>query len=99
MKKETIQKLTNNFENQVHKQEETEYWLAREIMPLLGYSQWRNFELVIKKAKIACENAGQGIDDHFADVSKTINMPKNATKEVDDVMLTRHACYLNMSSV
>lgn len=61
---------------------------------MLDYTQWRNFELVIKKAKTACEISGFKIPDHFADVSKTIDMPKGATKEISDIMLTRYACYL-----
>lgn len=71
-----------------------EVWYARELQTVLEYAQWRNFEAVISKAKIACEQSGNSILDHFADVSKTIEMPKNATKDIDDYMLSRYACYL-----
>ena len=61
---------------------------------LLNYTEWRNFLQVVEKAKIACENSDQYVSDHFVDVNKTINMPKGATKQIDDIMLTRYACYL-----
>ena len=68
--------------------------MARDLQKLLGYDKWGNFLNVISKAKIACENSGHQIFDHFADVGKTIAMPKGAKKEVLDTMLTRYACYL-----
>lgn len=68
--------------------------MARDIQYLLGYSKWDNFLGVISKAKIACELSEQEVYDHFADVSKTIQMPKRAKKEIPDIMLTRYACYL-----
>ena len=71
-----------------------EYWSAREIYPHLGYTQWRNFQNAIEKAKEACKSATGNTREHFADVSKTIAMPKGASKEIDDVLLTRYACYL-----
>lgn len=71
-----------------------EYWLARELQSVLEYAQWRNFAEAIERAKLACKNSGFEIEDHFADVSKTINMPKGAHKEVPDYMLSRYACYL-----
>lgn len=61
---------------------------------MLEYTEWRNFLQVVEKAKIACLTAGQAISDHFVDVNKTIPMPKGAEKEIQDVMLTRYACYL-----
>jgi DNA-damage-inducible protein D len=71
-----------------------EYWTAREIYELLGYKDWRNFNSVIEKAKESCKNSNNDILEHFVDATKTIKMPKGAQKEVDDVMLSRYACYL-----
>ena len=72
----------------------SEYWLARELSVVLDYVQWRNFSKVLDKAKLACKNSGFNIDDHFAEVSKTIQMPKSASKTVIDYELSRYACYL-----
>lgn len=94
MKSDIIIQLHKNFEDYAHQADGEEFWLARELQPLLGYTQWRNFEQVIEKAKMACQTAGHVVADHFADVSKTIPMPKGAEKEIDDLMLTRYACYL-----
>lgn len=71
-----------------------EYWTARELQQVLEYKQWRNFEEVIGKAKQSCENAKNQVLDHFADVSKMIEMGKNAQKEIHDYHLSRYACYL-----
>ncbi len=95
MQSEIIQSLTLNFESCAHKTDEgVEFWLARDVQHLLGYSKWENFQNVIFKAKTACELSNQKINDHFPDVRKTIAMPKGASKEIDDIMLTRYACYL-----
>lgn len=95
MKKEIIQSLVNNFESYAKKTEDgVEFWLARDLQQLLGYDKWDNFLGVISKAKMACENTDHIISDHFADVGKTIQMPKGAQKEILDLMLTRYACYL-----
>lgn len=82
MEHELIARLHKTFEDFVHEKDGVEFWFARELQGLLGYEKWDNFEKVIEKAKMACFNADQNIADHFADVGKTISMPKNATKEV-----------------
>jgi DNA-damage-inducible protein D len=95
MKTELVQSLTNTFKGHAQKTEQgVEYWLARDLQHLLGYTEWRNFGAVLGKAKTACELSGHPVVDHFVDVNKTIAMPKGAEKEVDDLMLTRYACYL-----
>lgn len=94
MKAEIIKKLRTTFEEAAHKQGDVEYWLARELQELLGYSNWQNFAKVVEKAVIACNNSGQQENDHFIGVSKKVEMPKGGTKDVDDIMLTRYACYL-----
>ena len=95
MKSEIIQSLTVDFESFAQKTEQgVEFWLARDLQKLLGYTKWDNFKNVIEKAKISCKTAEQSVVDHFADVGKTIEMPKGAQKEIEDIMLTRYACYL-----
>ncbi len=71
-----------------------EYWMARELMLLLGYSQWRNFEEVVGKAARACLESGQDVDNHFAKISKMVEIGSNTVREVRDYKLDRYACYL-----
>lgn len=83
------------FEEIKHISDEgVEFWYARELAGVLEYAQWRNFAKVLDRAKLACKNSGYEIKDHFAEASKTINMPKTASKQIVDFQLTRYACYL-----
>src|SRR3989344_2691911 len=94
MKKETITILQKSFEGCSQTKDGVEFWHARDLQKLLDYDEWRNFLKVIEKAKISCNKSQRRIEDHFVGVNKTIAMPKGATKEIDDFMLTRYACYL-----
>ena len=94
MKTEEIKQLFEQFQSAAAEIEGVECWSAREMQVLLGYSKWENFEKVILKAKDACNNAGEDISNHFPDIRKTIPMPKTAEKEINDILLTRYACYL-----
>lgn len=94
MEKQVISKLMKTFEDHSYNENGVEFWLARDLQKLLGYSKWENFIKVIEKAQIACKQANINVSDHFPDVRKTIAMPKGASKEIDDFMLTRYACYL-----
>ena len=71
-----------------------EYWLARELQPVLEYAQWRRFSDAIERAKLACKNSGFAVEDHFADVGKMVDIGSGAERQIDDVMLSRYACYL-----
>ena len=84
----------SSFEQAALEVDGVECWSARELQMLLGYSKWENFSNVINKAKIACENVGHNVSDHFPDVRKMVTLGSGSERDIDDVMLTRYACYL-----
>lgn len=94
MKTELIAELLKKFESAVQELDGVECWSARQLQEILGYSEWRNFQNAINKAKEACTHAGANVENHFADVTKTVELANNAIREVDDIALTRYACYL-----
>jgi DNA-damage-inducible protein D len=94
MKKEQIRELFSRFENACYEYKGIECWSARELQSILGYAKWDNFINVVEKAKKACENAGADVSDHFADIGKMIELAKGAQREIEDLALTRYACYL-----
>ena len=90
-----IDKNSASFEEIKHTDENgVEFWYARELMPVLQYSNWQNFEKIIKKAKISCENSDISVFEHFIDVNKLSKRANNAEVEINDYKLTRYACYL-----
>ena len=94
MKSEDIIELFKRFEQEATRINDVECWSARGLCPLLGYADWRNFLKAIEKAKESCINAGEKESDHFVDANKMISLAKGAQRSVEDILLTRYACYL-----
>jgi DNA-damage-inducible protein D len=95
MKTDQVLTLTATFEGHAQQTEDgVEYWLARDLQHLLGYAKWDNFLNAVSKAKTACEVSGHQVSDHFADVGKMVDLGSGSQRQIDDIMLTRYACYL-----
>lgn len=94
MKKELIDELFLQFQSAAYDYKGIECWSARELQHIFNYIDWRNFLKVIEKAKTSCEQAGEKIADHFVDVNKMVELGSTAKRELEDIALTRYACYL-----
>lgn len=86
--------MQSHLESIKHKIDDLEYWSARELMEVLGYSKWERFREVISKAKTSCLTSGQQINDHFPASGKMVNTGLGSQRNLDDMLLTRYACYL-----
>lgn len=94
MKKELIHELFEKFEQACYNYKNIECWSARELQTILGYAKWDNFLAVIDKAKISCESSGIAVADHFAGIGKMVELGSGSQREIQDIALTRYACYL-----
>jgi len=94
MKKELIEQLFQKFENASHLYNNIECWSARDLQEILNYAKWDNFLKVIEKAKKSCENIGEEVQNHFADIGKLVALGSGSQREISDIALTRYACYL-----
>lgn len=94
MKQEVINELFEKFESAAYIKSGIEFWSARDLQLLFRYTEWRNFNKVIEKAKKACENSEIDITDHFVEINKMVKIGSSTEREVDDIALTRYACYL-----
>lgn len=96
MDKLRIKAIMEQYDTIVHKEEEIdiEFWYARDLMPLLGYERWENFEKAIKRAMSSCETSGINISDHFREVTKMVSLGSGSKRNIKNYMLTRYACYL-----
>ncbi len=94
MQKEFITDLFDRFENACYDLDSMECWSARDVQQILGYQDWRNFLNTIQKATKACENSNEEVNDHFVGVTKKVKLGSGSEREIDDIALTRYACYL-----
>ena len=96
MDKKRVGQIKEQFDLVIHsdKTAKIEFWYARELMPLLGYERWENFDKAISRAMDSCETSGIEVSDHFREITKMVSLGSGASRSVKDYMLTRYACYL-----
>ena len=96
MDKKRVGQIKEQFDLVIHSDENAniEFWYARELMSLLGYERWNNFDKAISRAMDSCESGGIEVSDHFREVAKMIELAKTAKRSIKDYILTRYACYL-----
>jgi DNA-damage-inducible protein D len=89
-----IRQLFSSFESVAQFVGGVECWSARELQKIFGYSEWRNFLVVIEKARTACKSSGENDLDHFVEINKMVALGSGSEREIEDYALTRYACYL-----
>ena len=96
MDKKRVSQIKEQFDLVIHSDEgaHIEFWYARELMPLLGYERWENFDKAVSRAMESCETSGIEVSDHFREVTKMVSLGSGAQRSIKDYMLTRYACYL-----
>ncbi len=94
MNTDLVARLFKSFESIAHTREGVEFWFARELQDLLGYTEWRKFTQAITRARSACQQSGQRAEDHFVGADKMVDLGSGAQRRIEDIALTRYACYL-----